>query len=120
MTTGRKAGLIVAMLLTLLAIGLYVGLSRSHLGGWFDGYQCACGLSVYIHVKGDRYFQYAPGHHMPEHLCYNLRPHGDEWEAVEIRRPESAWSSLTKEGDVVARLRLSEGALYESWSGSTN
>jgi hypothetical protein len=76
-------------------------------------------LNVYIHVKGDGYFQFAPGHNMPEHLCYKLRQHADEWEAVALGSPDGLWSSK-KEGDVVMRLLLKDGALYESWSGSTN
>jgi hypothetical protein len=47
MTTGRKAGLIVAASLIFLASAIYVGVSRSDRGGWFYGYRCACG-SMFI------------------------------------------------------------------------
>jgi hypothetical protein len=75
------------------------------------------GDDIFIHIVGNRYFNYSPGHGVPERLSYNLRQRGDEWEMLALAPPPNAWAPI-REGEVIARLKIRDGALYECWSGA--
>lgn len=94
---------------------------RSAFGasGYYVGGRCACGNETFIRIERDAYFKYSPGHSVPEERAFSLRAHGTELEVLAVRPPDGAWASAN-EGQVLAKLRFQDGALYESWAGSTN
>jgi hypothetical protein len=47
-------------------------------------------------------------------------PVGDEWEVMGLPLSDLYSSPLEGQGRVVARIRFRDGALYESWGGTTN
>jgi hypothetical protein len=105
--------------LVLLPIALSAFSSRSpHI--YYEGGRCACGHDTFIRVTKDGYFQYSPGHGVPEHRSFTIRPHDGEWEVLGLPHSDMYWSPLEGEDKVIARLRIHDGALYESWGGSTN
>ena len=56
---------------------------------------------------------------MPEHRVFILRQHDDEWEALTETKPKGQeLESFLPEGQVIARLRFREGALFESFHGT--
>ena len=92
-------------------------LSRSDCG-YFADTRCICGHNCYIHIKSDGYHQYSPGHQVPEHRSFDLRRgQNGEWELLALAPPAGAWSPVA-EGDVVARIRFHDKAMYMAWSGN--
>jgi hypothetical protein len=119
MTTRRKV--IIAGLGAVLAVFLApIAWSAFGTHGYFYDGRCVCGHDCFIRIEGDGYFKYSPGHGVPEHRAFSLRPHDGEWELVGLASSDRFWSPLQGEEKVVARLRLRDGALYESWGGTTN
>jgi hypothetical protein len=89
-------------------------------GGYFYDGRCACGHDCYVRIQGDGYFSYSPGHEVPEHRKFTLRRSADGWDVMGLPHSDMYWSPLEGEDKVIARLRYRDGALYESWGGSTN
>lgn len=90
---------------TLLAVFLApIVWSAFGIQGYYDGGFCNCGYPIYIHMRGDGYYQYSPGHGQPEQLVFTLRQRDNEWVA------------LKGDGNVLVRYRIESGALCESFS----
>jgi hypothetical protein len=118
MTTRRKvivaaAGTLVVVFLTPIAWSAW----GAH--GYFDGGRCTCGNPIFIRIRDDGYFRYSPGHGVPEHRAFALRRRDGGWDVLGLRPPDGVWSPVA-EGEAVARMRLQDGALYESWDSTTN
>ena len=110
---GAAVGLVIIPLLPMIdAI-----LSRGSLRGYYEDGRCACGHDSYVHIEGDRYWQYSPGHGMPEQHLFNVRPCDDGWELIAVYAPDRVWSPV-QESQVTPRLRIQNGDLYESWAGT--
>lgn len=110
---------VATVMLALLAPTVFTVLTARGTSGYFHDGRCMCGHECFIRIEGDGYFQYSPGHGMPEQRVFALRSHNGEWEMLALRPRDDAWSPV-EEGKVVARLRFQGGALYKSWSGTTN
>jgi len=54
---------------------------------------------------------------MPEQHLFEIRPHDGEWELIALRPPDPFWSP-TQENRATPRLRIENGDLYESWTGT--
>ena len=87
---------------------------------YYDDGRCVCGHDTFIRISSNGYFKYAPGHGVPERREFSVRPHGDEWEVLGLPHSAWSWSPLEGEDKVIARVRIRDGALYESWGSSTN
>jgi hypothetical protein len=57
---------------------------------------------------------------MPEHRAFTIRAAKDGWEVLRNPDPDPDWSPFFGENEVVARIRFSDGALYESWGSGTD
>jgi hypothetical protein len=118
--SGRGKKILFGAVCSLLVFSaVYAAVTRRNIGGWFEHGRCICGHTVYVHLHGDGYFTYAPGHGVPEHRDYNIRHNGSDFDVVALRPPDWAFSP-TPEGKIVARLRVKNGAVYECWSSTTN
>lgn len=110
---GVIGGLVFIPLLPIIAALL----SSGSLAGYYQDVRCACGHDSYIHIDGDSYYQYSPGHGMPEQHLFDARPRDGGWELMAVRPPDRFWSP-TQEYQVAPRLRIENGDLYESWTGT--
>ena len=108
---------IVSLVTILLLPIAYTTFFRHGTNAYFEEGRYMCGHDIFIHIAGDRYFRYSPGHGTPEYLCCSLRQRGDEWEMLALAPPPYAGTSF-REGEGVARLKIRDGALYECWSGT--
>ena len=88
--------------------------------GYFYQGRCICGHDIFVRIQGDGYYSYSPGHGESEHRAFAVRRRGDEWDV--FRPPDSAMFRYPSEPEdkVLARIRLGDGALYESWGTGTN
>lgn len=113
--------LLVASLLAFLAMLLTPILwSTFSPHAYFEAGRCGCGHRILVRLKDDGYYNYSPGHGMPEYRAYGLRRQADEWEVFALPQPSGFWSPR-KEGEVVARVRMRPGGgLCESWGSKTN
>jgi len=117
-SAGRKRAIGIVSLATILLLPIaYTAFFAHGTNAYFECGRCMCGHDIFVHVVGDRYYHYSPGHGHPEYLCYNLRQRGDGWEMLALAPPPYAWTSF-REGEVVARLKIHDGAIYECWSGT--
>ena len=87
--------------------------------GYFEAGRCTCGNDIYIHITGDSYLTYSPGHGVPEHCSFALRRKEKEWEILALAPPDG-YTSPMKEGEVVGRLRFQNRDLYFSGVHTTN
>jgi hypothetical protein len=119
MTLRQK--LILAGGVALLAAAL-ASVARFALGtgGYFYSGRCVCGHDCYVHIQGDGYFSYSPGHEVPEYRKFKLRRTADGWDVMGLPHSDMYWSPLEGENRVVARLYFRDGALYESWGTNWN
>lgn len=122
MTTTRKwtIGTAITLGVVLVAPIVSTALSASGTSGYFEDGRCACGHDSFVRIKDGGYFQYSPGHGVPEHRSFTIRAHDGEWEVLGLPHSDAYWSPLEGEDRVIARLRFRDGALYESWGTSTN
>ena len=118
--TNRRKLLLASLGAAVIVVAAPVAGSAFGTHGYFCAGRCACGNDIFVRLQGDGYFKYSPGHGVPEHHAFTVRAQGDGWEV--IGPPPSELHSSPSEADnqVLARIRLQDGALYESWGGSTN
>ena len=88
--------------------------------GYFYAGRCICGHDSFVRIQGDGYFTYSPGHQVPEHRAFALRPREDGWEVLGLPHSQMYRSPLEGEDKVIAHVRFRDGALYETWGSSTN
>ena len=122
MSATRKWTVVAIITLTILAFLPLVFKSVSTPGGgvYYEGGRCICGHDIFIRIQGDGYFHYSPGHGVPEYKAFTIRSHDGEWEVLGLPHSDLYSSPLEGENRVIARLRIHEGALYESWDGGIN
>lgn len=110
-------GTVIIVIIVILAL---VAWPASSARGYFYGGRCACGHEIFVRIVGDGLFNYSPGHGVPEHRSFNLRPQRDGWDIMSLPRSDRYWSSLEGENKVLGRVQFREGALWESWGSGTN
>jgi hypothetical protein len=113
-------GAVIMLGLVLISPIVFTALSGNSTHGYFEGGRCLCGHDSFIRIEGGGYFQYSPGHGVPERRSFNVRLHGEEWEVLGHPLSDTYGSALQGEGEVLARLRFREGALFEAWGSGTN
>lgn len=119
MSTGQKF-LVAAFGAALTIFVAPIAWSAFSMHGYFYVGRCICGHDSFVRIQGDGYFKYSPGHGVPERRAFKLRPRDGGWEVLGLPHSDLYWSPLEGEDRVIARLRLGDGALYESWGTSTN
>ena len=119
MTTPRKL-VLVSLGAALIVFLAPVAWSAFGTHGYFCDGRCICGNDVFVRIRGDGYFNYSPGHGVPEHRAFTLRAQGDGWEVMGLPHSDLYSSPLEGENKVIARIRFHDGALYESWGSSGN
>jgi len=119
MTTRRKL-LLASLGAAVVVLGAPVAWSAFSTHAYFRAGRCVCGNDAFVRIQGDGYFKYSPGHRVPEHRAFTLRAQGDGWELMGHSHSDLYTSPLEGENKVIARIRLRDGALYESWGTSTN
>jgi len=122
MTATSKLLLAAASLATvvfLLPVALAV-LSPHGTACYFDGGRCACGHRIYLRLVGDGFYDYSPGHGVPEYRKFTLRPNTNGWDVIRVNDPryDEVYSQLSPTG-VVAQAWIDKGELCERWSTSS-
>jgi hypothetical protein len=105
------AGTALALLFAILVAG---AISFNGSGVYYERGRCSCGHPIFIRIAGDGYFSFSPGHGVAEHREYNLRRNNGGWDKLALPPPDG-FESVIKEGSIVGRVRLENGALYETW-----
>ena len=114
-----KIAFAVAVVVYLTPI-LFTAATVRDVDGYFQAGRCACGYDLFIHITGDGYARFAPGHgETGRRLTCALRPRAGGWELLALGPPDGMWSPVEKDA-VVGHLRFQDGALWESYSGGTN
>ncbi len=116
----RTLGAAAAIAALLASPILFSALSGGGTHGYFEAGRCLCGHDCFIHIRDDGYYQYSPGHGVPEHRSFAIRPHGGEWEILGLPHSEMFWSPLEGEDKVIARFQIRDGALFTAWGNSNN
>jgi hypothetical protein len=90
--------------------------SRGPSGYFYEG-RCMCGHEIFIHLKGDGYFSYSPGHGAPEHRIFTLKPVNgpdiSEWEASSDESTFGNTWTLPGEQRPTMHIRIENGALVQ-------
>ena len=120
-TMRTRQKVIIAALAVVLAVFVApIAWSAFGTRGYFYDGRCVCGHDCFVRIQGDGYFKYSPGHGVPEHREFTLRPRDGGWEVLGLPHSDLYWSPLEGEDKVIARLRFRDGALYESWGSTTS
>jgi hypothetical protein len=94
--------------------------SASGKQGYFYSGRCLCGHDSFVRIQGDGYFNYSPGHGVPETRSFSLRPRDDGWDLFGRPHSDAYWSPLEGEDKVIAHIRFHDGALFESWDNGAH
>ncbi len=82
--------------LLIAAFAPLVWSARGTTGYFYDG-RCACGHNCYVRIQGHAYLKYSPGHQVPEHRAFTLRPTADGWDLLGLPHSDTYWSPLEGE-----------------------
>ncbi len=85
--------------------------------GYFDRGRCACGHPIYVRLVDDGCYDYSPGHGVPEHRAFTVRPNGKDWDMYKFPDPDLGYFSQIGETGLVAHVWIEKGQLCERWSG---
>jgi len=120
MTTRRKFTILgVGAALAIFAAPVVWSAVSTH--AYFYVGRCAGGHCIFVRIRCDGYFSYAPGHGVPESRDFKVRRTVEGWELLGRRLPLCDDSPPEGEDTVVAYLRLRRGgALYSSWDAGRN
>jgi hypothetical protein len=91
------------------------------LHGYFEGVRCWCDYPNYYYFQDNKLCELTPGEGNWGRPLYSLRPVAGGWEARNIApTPHPTSFAVVKGGELVLRLRMQGGDLYESWGSGTN
>jgi hypothetical protein len=68
-------GAAIVLGVVLVSSIVFTAVAAGGTRGYFEGGRCVCGHDIFIRVEGNGYFKYSPGHGVPEHRSFTVRPH---------------------------------------------